>query len=50
MRDNGCQPTSLAFMEACRSLEIHQAFTSYNNPEGNADTERFTRPVKAVCL
>jgi putative transposase len=50
MSDNGCQPTSLAFMEACRSLEIHQAFTSYNNPKGNADTERFMRTLKEECL
>jgi hypothetical protein len=34
----------------CRSLEIHQAFTSYNNPKGNADTERFMRTLKEECL
>jgi putative transposase len=50
MSDNGCQPTSLAFMEACRTLEIHQAFTSYNNPKGNADTERVIRTLKEECL
>jgi putative transposase len=50
MADNGCQPTSRAFLEACRTLEIHQAFTSYNNPKGNADTERFMRTVKEGCL
>ena len=50
MSDNGCQPTSLAFMEACSTLEIHQAFTSYNNPKGNADTERFMRTLKEACL
>jgi transposase InsO family protein len=27
MRDNGCQPTSAAFMQACGLLGIHQAFT-----------------------
>jgi len=43
MRDNGCQPTSLAFMKACATLGITQAFTSYNNPKGNADTERLMR-------
>jgi putative transposase len=43
MRDHGCQPTSLAFMEACPSLEVHQASTSDNPPKGNADTERFMR-------
>jgi putative transposase len=50
MSDNGCQPTSLAFMVACRSLEIHQAFISDNNPKGNADTERFMRTLKEECL
>jgi putative transposase len=50
MSDNGCQPTSLAFMEACSTLGIHQAFTSYNNPKGNADTERFMRTLKEECL
>jgi transposase InsO family protein len=32
MSDNGCQPASMAFMETCSTLGIHQAFTSYNNP------------------
>jgi hypothetical protein len=38
MADNGCQPTSLAFMRACAALGIRQAFTSYSNPKGNAGT------------
>jgi transposase InsO family protein len=50
MSDNGCQPTSLPFREACHSLEVHQAFTSDNNPKGNADTERFIRTLKEECL
>jgi putative transposase len=50
MSDNGCQPTSLAFMRACTTLEIQQAFTSYNNPKGNADTERLMRTLKEECL
>lgn len=50
MSDNGCQPTSLVFMQACASWEVHQAFTSYNNPKGNADTERFMRTLKEECL
>jgi putative transposase len=50
MSDNGCQPTSGAFLEACRALEIRQAFTSDNNPKGNADTERFMRTLKEECL
>jgi putative transposase len=50
MSDNGCQPTSVAFMQACNTLGIHQAFTSYNNPKGNADTERVMRTLKEECL
>jgi putative transposase len=50
MSDNGCQPTSTAFMQACATLEIQQAFTSYNNPKGNADTERFMRTLQEECL
>ena len=46
MADNGCQPTALAFMRACAAIGIRQAFTSYNNPKGNADTERFLRTLK----
>jgi putative transposase len=50
MSDNGSQPTSLAFMWACATLGIHQVFTSYNNPKGNADTERAMRTLKEECL
>jgi putative transposase len=50
MSDNGCQPTSVAFMQACSTLGIHQTFTSYNNPKGNADTERMIRTLKEECL
>lgn len=50
MSDNGCQPTSLAFMRACTTLEIHQACTSYNHPKGNADTERGLRTLQEECL
>ena len=46
MGDNGCQPTALAFMRACAAMGIRQAFTSYSNPKGNADTERFLRTLK----
>jgi len=46
MSDNGSQPTSLSFMKACSNLDILQAFTSYNNPKGNADTERMIRTMK----
>lgn len=50
MSDNGSQPTSLSFMRACSNLSIHQAFTSYNNPKGNADTERMMRTLKEELL
>jgi len=46
MSDNGCQPTALSFMKSCDAMGIKQAFTSYNNPKGNADTERFMRTMK----
>ena len=49
MSDNGCQPTSKSFMEACAIMGIQQAFTSYNNPRGNADTERMMRTLKEEC-
>ena len=44
--DNGCQPTSEQFMRSCSSLGIKQIFTSFNNPKGNADTERLMRTIK----
>jgi putative transposase len=50
MSDHGCQSTSIAFMEACSTMEIHQAFTSYQNPKDDADTERFMRTLKEVYL
>jgi len=50
MSDNGCQPTSVAFMAACSRLDIYQAFTSYNNPKGNADTERMMRTLKEELI
>ena len=33
-------------MRACAAMGIRQAFTSYSNPKGNADTERFLRTLK----
>jgi putative transposase len=50
MSDNGSQPTAMACMQACARLGIQQAFTSYNNPKGNADTERVMRTLKEECL
>lgn len=44
--DNGSQPTSQKFMKECSVLEIPQIFTCYNNPKGNADTERVIRTIK----
>lgn len=44
--DNGSQPTSIRFMAACNVLEIKQIFASYDNPKGNADTERVIRTIK----
>ena len=44
--DNGSQPTSVGFMAACNVLQIKQIFASYNNPKGNADTERVIRTIK----
>ena len=50
MSDNGGQPPSRAFLEACRILGIPQAFTSDHHPTGKADTERVMRTVKEECL
>lgn len=50
MSDHGSQPTSEKFMKACSLLGIHQAFTSYNNPKGNADTERMMRTIKEELI
>ena len=46
MSDNGCQPTSVSFMKACQIMGVNQAFTSYSNPKGYADTEWFMRTLK----
>lgn len=50
MSDNGSQPTSTSFMKSCGLMGVNQAFTSYNNPKGNADTERMMRTLKEECL
>jgi putative transposase len=50
MSDNGSQPTSISFMKACHDMAINQAFTSYNNPKGNADTERVFRTMKEELI
>ena len=46
MSGNDSQPTGRSFMETCSGLGIKQAFTVYNNPKGNADTERMMRTLK----
>jgi len=33
-------------MQDMATLGIEQIFTSYNNPKGNADTERMMRTIK----
>jgi putative transposase len=50
MCHNGCQPTSVAFMEACSTVGIRPAFTSDNKPKGNADIERVMRTLKEECV
>jgi len=33
-------------MKSCSNLEVEQVFTSYNNPKGNADTQRMIGTMK----
>lgn len=48
--DHGCQPSSGSFLKLTAILDIEQIFTSYNNPKGNAETERFMRTQKEEHL
>lgn len=48
--DNGSQPTSVAFMRDTAELGINQIFCSYDNPRGNAETERVIRTIKEEVL
>jgi putative transposase len=48
--DNGCQPRSGSFLKLTATLDIEQIFTSFNNPKGNAETERFMRTLKEELL
>jgi putative transposase len=50
MSDNGSESTSISFMKACHDMEIAPAFTSNNNPKGNADTERVFRTMKEELI
>jgi len=46
MSDNGSQPTSERYEHHVQELGITHVTTSYSNPKGNADTERFIRTFK----
>jgi len=48
--DNGSQPTSVAFMTETAGLDINQIFCTYDNPRGNAETERVIRTIKEELL
>ena len=48
--DNGSQATSVAFMKDTAELGINQIFCSYDNPRGNAETERVIRTIKEEVL
>lgn len=50
MSDNGSQPTSIKYLNVVNSLGINHITTSYNNPKGNADTERFMRTFKEEVI
>jgi len=50
MSDNGSQPTSRRYEKEFETLGIAHAKTSYNNPKGNADTERFLRTFKEEAI
>jgi len=47
---NGCQPTAVACIEACTTLGIQHTFTSDNNSQDKADTERMMRTLKEAGL
>jgi putative transposase len=44
--DSGSQSTSVRFMAACSVLGIRKIFAGYDNPKGNAETERMIRTIK----
>ena len=48
--DNGSQPTSRYFMKELSNLDIVHIFTSYDNPRGNAETERMMRTIKEEVI
>ncbi len=50
MSDNGSQPTAASFMKEMATLDIERIFTTYDNPKGNADTERVMRTIKEEVI
>lgn len=48
--DNGSQPTSVFFMRDMVTLGIGQISTPYDNPKGNAETERMLRRIKEEII
>jgi len=44
--DNGSQPTSTRYEKELEVISISHVKTSYNNPKGDADTERFMHTFK----
>lgn len=50
MSDNGSQPTSKKYETVLATLGIQHVTTSFNNPKGNADTERFMRTFKEEAV
>lgn len=48
--DNGSQPTSTGLMATMSLLGIEQVLTRYENPKGNAETERLMRTIKEALL
>ncbi len=48
--DNGSQPTATSFMKDMVTLGIEQIFTTYDNPKGNAETERVIRTIKEEII
>ena len=50
MSDNGSQPTSIKYEKTATLLGINHVTTSYSNPKGNADTERFMRTFKEETI
>ena len=50
MSDNGSQTTSIKYEETLKTYEINHVTTSYNNPNGNADKERFMMTFKEEAV